>query len=260
MKVDHSAKDEAYNRNMQRQMGWAHLSHLDPYEYHWDRGLYYHEIVPNLLCGTQPRHAADVDALVSAEGITHILNLQQEKDMHYWGVKLEDIRKACARHSVTHLRRPAKDFDPHSLRKTIPGAIHTLTQALNSGGRVYVHCTAGLGRAPAVCIAYLYWFCDMQLEEAYSFLTAIRPCGPKRDAIRGATYDVLAGSTVNASGNGHPHGGHGHNGHGHGHGHGAPNGGGGDFAAFDSLPPEAFATLSEDDRFALQYRILKGLC
>lgn len=24
--------------------------------------------------------------------------------------------------------------------------------------RVYVHCTAGLGRAPAVCIAYVHWF------------------------------------------------------------------------------------------------------
>lgn len=26
-----------------------------------------------------------------------------------------------------------------------------------AGKRVYVHCTAGLGRAPAACIAYLYW-------------------------------------------------------------------------------------------------------
>jgi len=25
---------------------------------------------------------------------------------------------------------------------------------------VYVHCTAGLGRAPAACIAFLYWCSD----------------------------------------------------------------------------------------------------
>ena len=35
--------------------------------------------------------------------------------------------------------------------------------------RVYVHCTAGLGRAPAVCIAYLYWWCGMDLDDAYKY-------------------------------------------------------------------------------------------
>lgn len=34
--------------------------------------------------------------------------------------------------------------------------------------RVYVHCTAGLGRAPAVVIAYLFWFKDMGLDEVRS--------------------------------------------------------------------------------------------
>jgi hypothetical protein len=100
--------------------------------------------------------------------------------------------------------------------------------------RVYVHCTAGLGRAPAVCIAYLYWWQDKNrdtgepysLDEAYQALVQVRPCGPKRDAIRGATYDVL---------------------------------GGGDFNGFERLPKDAFATLSVHDRFALQYRVLKGI-
>lgn len=51
---------------------------------------------------------------------------------------------------------------------------------------VYVHCTAGLGRAPAVCIAYMHWFLGMGLDEAYKKLTDIRPCGPKvRNGRRG---------------------------------------------------------------------------
>ena len=81
-------------------------------------------------------------------------------------------------------------------------------------GRVYVHCTAGLGRAPAVAIAYMFWFedmdvslfhllvytrwqklrcsfvCHMQLNTAYKKLTSIRPCGPNKRAIRAATYDL----------------------------------------------------------------------
>lgn len=55
-----------------------------------------------------------------------------------------------------------------------------------------MHCTAGLGRAPAVCIAWLYWYGPyLSLGDAYKHLTDIRPCGPNRDAIRGATYDIL---------------------------------------------------------------------
>lgn len=64
--------------------------------------------------------------------------------------------------------------------------------AVNANCRVYVHCTAGLGRAPAVCIGWLYWFGPyLSLDDAYDHLTSIRPCGPKKEAIRGATYDIL---------------------------------------------------------------------
>ena len=38
----------------------------------------------------------------------------------------------------------------------------------------------GLGRSPAVAIAALYWLTPMQLDEAYEFLTGIRPCGPSK--------------------------------------------------------------------------------
>ena len=43
-------------------------------------------------------------------------------------------------------------------------------------GRVYVHCTAGLGRAPAVIIAYLFWFTDMGLDEVSCLLPSLGDC------------------------------------------------------------------------------------
>ena len=90
------------------------------------------------------------------------------------------------------------DFDPESLRLTLPRAVHHAATAIDDGKIVYVHCTAGLGRAPATCIAYLFWFRDFNLDQAYEHLTSIRPCGPSRDAIRGATYDILSGGDWNA--------------------------------------------------------------
>ncbi|KAK8955804.1 hypothetical protein KSP40_PGU015045 [Platanthera guangdongensis] len=85
----------------------------------------------------------------------------------------------------------ARDFDPNSLRSQLPKAVSSLEWAISDGkGRVYVHCTAGLGRAPAVAIAYMFWFCNTNLDSAYGVLTSKRPCGPNKTAIRGATYDL----------------------------------------------------------------------
>lgn len=44
-------------------------------------------------------------------------------------------------------------------------AVRALEDARASGAKVYVHCTAGLGRSPAVAIASLYWFTSMQARQ-----------------------------------------------------------------------------------------------
>lgn len=92
--------------------------------------------------------------------------------------------------------------------------------------RVYVHCTAGLGRAPAVCIAWLYWYGPyLSVDDAYKHLTDIRPCGPNKDAIRGATYDVLDDRH---------------------------------FDEFFNLPDRSWAFLNEQDKARLQHRLSEG--
>ncbi len=66
----------------------------------------------------------------------------------------------------------AQDFDPDSLRATIPSAVRSVQQALGRGERVYVHCTAGLGRAPGVCIAHIFWFQEKTLDEVCNILVS----------------------------------------------------------------------------------------
>ena len=45
-------------------------------------------MAPGLICGTQPRSGHDISSLAES-GVTHILNLQTDKDMQEWGV---DVR------------------------------------------------------------------------------------------------------------------------------------------------------------------------
>ncbi|OWM87370.1 phosphoglucan phosphatase LSF2, chloroplastic isoform X2 [Punica granatum] len=177
-------KMDEYNVAMKRLM-------RNPYEYHHDLGMNYTLITDNLIVGSQPQKPDDIEHLNQEESVAYILNLQQDGDIEYWGIDFQSILKKCQELGIQHIRRPARDFDPDSLRSGLPKAVSSLEWAISEGkGRVYVHCTAGLGRAPAVAIAYLYWFCDMNLNNAYDMLTIKRPCGPNKKAIRGATYDL----------------------------------------------------------------------
>ncbi|KAK4486753.1 hypothetical protein RD792_006672 [Penstemon davidsonii] len=181
---DSNYKMEEYNLAMKKMM-------RNPYEYHHDLGMNYNLITENLIVGSQPQKVEDIDHLKEEQNVGYILNLQQDKDVEYWGIDLESIINRCKELGIRHMRRPARDFDPDSLRNGLPKAVSSLEWAISEGkGRVYVHCSAGLGRAPAVAIAYMFWFCNMDLNMAYNSLTSKRPCGPSRKAIRGATYDL----------------------------------------------------------------------
>ncbi|KAL5709866.1 hypothetical protein ACHQM5_020500 [Ranunculus cassubicifolius] len=178
-----SSKVEDYNTAMKNMM-------RNPYEYHHDLGMNYTVITESLIVGSQPQKAEDIDHL-KEQNVAYILNLQQDKDIEYWGIDLDAIVKRCKELGIRHMRRPARDFDPDSLRNGLPKAISSLEWAISEGkGRVYIHCTAGLGRAPATAIAYMFWFGGMNLKTAYDELTSKRPCGPNKNAIRGATYDL----------------------------------------------------------------------
>lgn len=185
--VSADSRMEEYNKRMAEKMGWID----NPYEYKPERGLYYHYIAPNLLVGSQPLSSSDVDHLRDAEQVNVVMSLQQMKDLEYWGVDYSELEEAASDSDIEYVRIEAVDFDPNSLRATLPRAVSALEKAQKRAGKVYVHCTAGLGRSPAVAIASLFWLHDFDLDEAYEYVTSIRPCGPNKDAIRGATFDML---------------------------------------------------------------------
>ena len=124
--------------------------------------------------------------------MTCIMNTQQDKDMVHWGVDLQALRTRCRERGLLLERHPFPDFSADGLRVGLPAAVMALDALLECGHVVYLHCTAGMGRSPGVAIGYMYWFKDYSsLDDAYTALTSIRPCGPNKEAIRNATCDVL---------------------------------------------------------------------
>ena len=231
----HLESPPASEKIQNRKMGWR-ASGLDPFQYHPERGLYLHEVAPSLLCGTQPRNLGEVEILQKEHGVTHIVCLQRDEDAAHWGVDLRGVAKEAERRGIRHARAEARDFDPHSLRKALPTAVRLIDEGLSSSGsrsssssssnRVYVHCTAGLGRAPAACIAWLKWFGGLDLDSAIRQVTSIRPCGPRRDAVRGASFDLARVPGVTPP--------------------------------FEQLPEHAFSDLSIEERKKVQERVRNG--
>jgi len=63
-------------------------------------------ITDNLIVGSQPQKPEDIDHLKKEEGVAYILNLQQDKDVEYWGVDLQSIIRRCRELEISHTRRP----------------------------------------------------------------------------------------------------------------------------------------------------------
>ncbi|RDX66325.1 SEC12-like protein 1 [Mucuna pruriens] len=160
-------KSETYSHDMTKAMG-AVLT------YRHELGMNYNFIRPDLIVGSCLQTPEDVDKLRRI-GVKTIFCLQQDPDLEYFGVDIGAIReyaKTC--NDIQHLRAQIRDFDAFDLRMRLPAVVSKLYKAITSnGGVTYIHCTAGLGRAPAVA--------------------SKRMCFPKLDAIKSATADILTG-------------------------------------------------------------------
>ncbi|OAE26283.1 hypothetical protein AXG93_3040s1000 [Marchantia polymorpha subsp. ruderalis] len=166
-------KTENYTDTMQQAMGTG-------LTYRHELGMNYAHVLPDLIVGSCLQTPADVDRLKEAGvvDIEAIINHAKEVD------------------GIEHIRAQIRDFDPYDLRQRLPQVIATLYQATKKNeGTAYVHCTAGLGRAPAVALTYMYWIRGYDLFEANAMLQKVRTCHPKLDSIKAATADLLTGNS-----------------------------------------------------------------
>lgn len=160
--------------------------------YKHELGMNYNFIRPDLIVGSCLQTPSDVDKLRNI-GVKTILCLQQDADLEYFGVDIGAIQryaKECK--DIEHIRAEIRDFDAFDLRMRLPVVVSILDKATKqNGGVTYIHCTAGLGRAPATALAYMFWVQDYKLSEAIKLLMSKRPCFPKLEAIKNATADIL---------------------------------------------------------------------
>lgn len=115
--------------------------------------LRYSRVTPALYVG--PQHRANGKRALAQAGIAYILNMRSEFDDATHNLTFDtppDGSPTDARASYCHL--PTPDDEAPSMAHLAQG-IAFIESALDSGGKVYIHCSAGVGRAPTMAAAYL---------------------------------------------------------------------------------------------------------
>jgi protein-tyrosine phosphatase len=148
--------------------------------------MQFDHVPPKMIIGPYPQNAADIDALADA-GATAVFNVQTDEDFAHRGINWPVLVERYSARNVRVVRFPIRDFDPTSLCDHLHGAAHQLHDLIQQGHTVYIHCTAGMGRAPAVAVGYLCWVRGYSLDDAVAHVKKHRPVAvPNVNVLRRA--------------------------------------------------------------------------
>lgn len=120
------------------------------------------EVTPQLHVGGQHRRKGYKRLL--KRGITAIVNMRENK--------YSDVKKGIG--GERHLHLPTIDHTPPSIDDLMRGVEFIAREIDEFGGKVYIHCRAGCGRAPSMAAAYLI-STGMSRKEALKLIKKTRP-------------------------------------------------------------------------------------
>ena len=135
------------------------------------------EILPELLIGEYPR-PDDAAWLRQVHRVTAVFNLQDDDDLTIKGLDLPRLAAAYQREGITMVRMPVPDSSADHLARALERAVAQVHGLIETGERVYLHCNAGINRAPTVAIAFIHVHRTMALSEAVAYVRKRRICAP----------------------------------------------------------------------------------
>ena len=139
-------------------------------------------IRPDLLVGEYPG-PADVAWLRDEHGVTAVVSLRDDADLASKGLVLAALEAAYRAHGVAFHRIPVPDGDDRHLVARLADIVALLTQLLDGGARIYLHCNAGFNRAPTAAIAFLHVREGLPLATARDLVKSRRACVPYMRAL-----------------------------------------------------------------------------
>ena len=150
----------------------------------------------NIFIGPYLQTEQDFE-LLSKKGINTILSVQTDKDIEYRQLDINLLNKYANKYGIEINRYPIEDFNREELYNRLKGAGDLLNKLIKEGKTVYVHCTAGIGRGPAVVIIYLILYENYSVRDAVTLCRKSRPkITPYYDAINEIVKIYKTGSEL----------------------------------------------------------------
>ena len=122
--------------------------------------LQFCEVTPLLYVGSQ--HNRLGKRKLEQQGFQACVNMRIERNDADYGLALKK-----------YLHLPTVDDDAPSIEHLQKG-VEFIREIIQSGGKVYIHCGAGVGRAPTMAAAYLIAE-GHTLDEALALIRKVRP-------------------------------------------------------------------------------------
>jgi hypothetical protein len=158
----------------------------------WSWTLNWDAITPAIFIGSCPMAAADIDRIRAGTGASAMLSLQHDACLAEFGIDFDAHARRCHELGIVLRRYPIRDFDPQDMRLRLPGAVAALTGLLADGHRVYVHCTAGIGRSALAVLGYLTFVEGRSPDQAMGLIRGRRGCvWPNWEAYYGCRDDLI---------------------------------------------------------------------
>ena len=148
-----------------------------------DSMISFDKIVDNIFVGACPVSGDDVRCLKQA-GLTAVLNLQSQEDFSKLEIDWPKMERYYREMEIAVYRFGILDYDDDDLLEKLPGAVDLLAEIISDKHQVYVHCTAGKQRSPAIVAGYLAWPGHRGLEWAMKRVTTARDCDPPWSVLK----------------------------------------------------------------------------
>lgn len=144
----------------------------------------------DIFVGSAPATSVDVARLKPLK-ITAVLSLQSDEDFKTHRINWRKLESAYQYNEIQVHRFPILDFDEVDLGNRLAEPVRALHSLLVAGHRVYVHCNAGVCRAPATVLGYFCYYRGMTLEEGLAYIRANRPqANPYKSAVVRAVAEL----------------------------------------------------------------------
>jgi len=189
--VDSATDSAEWEREPNRELflleGGEAPSHIERLDMNFVGGIAFDKVTDfQLFIGPYPQSSSDIEALARA-GVTAVVNLQSRRDFTYRRINWPALQQVYAALNIEAVHIPVGDFDHSDLVSKLPYAAQVLDELYGNGKVIYVHCTAGMGRAPATVVYYLVKYHNFSVESAIQLVRESRHVAvPNEVAIREA--------------------------------------------------------------------------